>query len=188
MRSQILVPLITLAVAAQVCCCCSILGGPEPPYVIAPSEEAARRVAEGIHSSEPGADGTFTISISEEEMTSLIVQRLAAQEQAASLATPQIHFRNNRAEFYATVRFSQWLALPGLVAFSLGVTNGDPEVTVEEIALGPLPVPESILQSLADVLNETLASIQVAGGSIEFTDIQIGEGQMTISGRPSLAP
>lgn len=184
MRARVLVPLITLVVAAQVCCCCTIFGGPQPPYTITPSDEAVQRFEERMNSAEIGADGSFTITITEEEMTSLIVQEFAEQGEPLPISEPQMHFRNGRAELYATVQFTESLALPGMIALSITATDGKVKVTVEEISFGPLPIPESIVQSLADGLSETLAE-GVQGDDVDalITDVQIGEGEMSISGQ-----
>jgi len=185
MRSQILVPLVALVVAAQACCCCTILGGPQPPYALTPSEDAAQGFAERMDAVDQDADGVFTISITEEEMTSLVAQMLAAQEEPPPISQVQVHFRNDRIEVYGTVMAADSISLPGMVAFSIGAATGGVAITVEEIALGPLPVPESVLQSLTQVINQALAeNIQVNGSEAIITDVQIGAGQMTVSGKP----
>jgi len=186
MRSQILVPLISLAVAAQVCCCCTMLGGPQPPYAIAPSDAAVQRFEERMNSVDTGANNSFTITITEEEMTSLVVRQMSKQENPPPISEPQVHFRNGRVEFYATVQFAESLALPGLVAFSITAVGGKVEVSVEEIALGPLPIPQSMLESLTDMINQTLTqNIQVDGAEAIITEVQIADGEMRISGEPA---
>ncbi len=185
MRSQILVLLIALLVTAQSCCCASILGGPQPPYAITPSDEAVQSFQERMAKVEPNADGTFSVTITEEEMTSLVVQRLDAQQDPPPIRQPQVYFRNGRIEVYGTVDVNDSLSLPGMVAFS--VVSGDDgiSVTVEEISLGPLPVPDSVLESLNEEVDQTLTdNVQVGGVEAIITDVQIGDGEMTITGKP----
>lgn len=185
MRSQIMVPLVVLIVVAQACCCSTLFGGPQPPYTIIPSDEAVQHFQEQMTSVEQDADGIFSVTITEEEMTSLVARVLAEQQEPPPLSQPQVHFRNGRIEAYGTVEVADSLTLPGMVAFSLVTTSEGVAVTVEEIALGPLPVPESVLQSLTEAINQVLAeNIQVDGVEIAITDAQIGEGQMTVSGKP----
>lgn len=185
MRSQIMVPLVVLFVAAQTCCCCTILGGPQPPYTITPSDEAIQSFQEQMDSVEQDADGIFTVTITEEEMTSLVAQGLAEQQEPPPISQPQVYFRNNRIEVYGTVTVADSLTLPGMTAFSIATTTDGIGVTVEEIALGPLPVPESVLQSLTQVINQTLSeNIQVEGVEVVITDVRIGTGQMTVSAKP----
>jgi len=184
MRSQILVPLVVLVIAAQACCC-TTLGGPQPPYAITPSDEAAQSFQERMDSVEQNADGTFTVTITEEEMTSMVVQGLDEQQEPPPISQPQVYFRNSRIEVYSTVQMADSLALPGMAAFSIATTADRIAVTVEEIALGPLPVPGSVLQSLSETINQTLSeNIQIDGIETVITDVQIGEGEMTVSGKP----
>lgn len=187
MRSQIMVPLAVLFIAAQACCCCAILGGPQPPYTITPSDEAVQCFREQMDSVEQDADGLFSVTITEEEMTSLVARVLAEQQEQPPISQPQVHFRNGRIEVYGTVKVADSLTLPGMVAFSLATTSEGIAVTVEEIALGPLPVPESVLQSLTEAINQVLSeNIQIDGVKIAITNAQINDGQMTISGKPQL--
>lgn len=185
MRSHILVSLVALAVAAQACCCCTILGGPQPPYTITPSDEAVRRFEERMAEAEQNASGVVTITVTEEEMTSLLAQAIARQEESSPISEPQVHFRDGCVEVYGTVQMADSLALPGMVAFSVTVTDGALDVTVEEVAVGPLPVPESALQSLTEMINQTIAkNVRVGGVEATITDVQIGAGEMTVTGKP----
>jgi len=128
-------------------------------------------------------DDTFTITVTEEEMTSLLANKLAEQKESP-VSQPQVHFRNGRIEIYATVTVAESLALPGLAAFSATAAGGEISVTLEEIALGPLPVPEPVLEALTELLNESISrSIMAEIDENLVTDIQIEEGEMTISGQ-----
>lgn len=187
MRSRILVSLVALAVATQSCCCCTILGGPQPPYPITPSDEAVSRFQERMNEAQPGPDGSFTVTITDEEMTSLVAQMLDRRETPPPFSDTQVHFRNDRVEVYAAVHVVKSLSLPGLVAFRIGVTGGEATVIIEEVALGPLPVPKAILETLSEMLNETLTqNIRVDGQEVLITGVEIGDGEMTITAQAPL--
>ncbi|MDY7077568.1 MAG: hypothetical protein SXV54_11665 [Chloroflexota bacterium] len=185
MRSHVLIPLIALTVVAQSCCCCTMFGGPQPPHTITPSNEAVQRFRERWATEVgEGIDGFFTITVTDEEMTSLVTQMLAQQEDLPPISDPQVHFRNGRIEVYATVTVADSLPLPGLVAFSATATGDGINVTLEEVAFGPLPIPEPVLETMTETLNESLSqSILVEIGEATITDIQIGTGEMTLSGQ-----
>lgn len=187
MRSHILVPLIALAVVAQSCCCCTGLGGPQPPYAITPSDEAAQRLRERWNTAViESTDGSFTITVTEEEVTSAVVQMLAEQDDLPPISDPQVHLRDGRIEVYATVTVGDSLAQPGLIAFSAAIIDGEIDVTIEESAFGPLPIPGPVQETLTERLNESLSRIvRGQAGDTLITDIQIGEGEMTISGQVS---
>jgi uncharacterized protein YpmS len=183
MRSHLLISLAALILVAQFCCCGNI-GGPEPPYVITPSDDAIQRFKEHWTTAIDGSlDGSFTITVTEEEMTSLAVQQLAKQADPPPISDPQIHLRDGRIEVYATVTVNDSLPLPGMVAFSAAAVDGDIDVTVEEVALGPLPIPDSALETATNALDDMVRkSVPAEMGEVTITDIQIGAGEMTFVG------
>jgi hypothetical protein len=185
MRSRILIPIVALVVAIQACCCCTLLGGPQPPYPITPSDEAIRRFEERMNSATPGPDGTFTITVTDEEITSLVARRLTEQQgEALPISDPQVYFRNGRIESYATLQLAGSLPVPCMVALSIAVENGLPIVTIEEIDAGPLPLPASFAEGLTDAVNQQLAeSFASEAAGFAITDVQIGEGQMTVTAK-----
>ena len=187
MRSKLFVFLVALVVAAQSCCCLSLLGGPQPPYPITPSEETIRQFEERMRSTESNPDGSFTVTITDEEITSLVVLRmLANREEPLPASDIQAYFRNGRVEVYATVQVAKSLTLPALVAFTIDAADGQATVILEDVTLGPFPAPQSVLDSLTDMLNQALEeNIQVDGQRVIVSDVQIGEGEMTITGRLS---
>jgi uncharacterized protein YpmS len=184
MRSHVLVALIALAVVAQSCCCCAILGGPQPPYVIAPSDETAQQFKDRWDTIVKGSpDGTFTITVTEEEMTSLAAQVLTRQEDVPPVSDLQIHLRDSRIEVYATVALGDSLPVPGMAAFSAAALDGGINVTLEEVSFGPMPIPDSALETAAQLLNKLIAeSIQNEIERAAITDVQIGAGEMTLTG------
>jgi hypothetical protein len=183
MRSHVLVPFIALVVV-QSFCCCPIAGGPQPPHAITPSDEAVQRFKERWDTViEESPDGSFTITVTEEEMTSLATQILDKREDLPPVSDLQIHLRDGRIEAYATVTVNDSLSLPGMVAFSAVATGGGISATIEEAAFGPLPIPDSTLETVTDVLNDLIAkSVPTEMGTTTITDIQIGEGDMTLTG------
>lgn len=188
MRSHVLIILlIALTVVAQSCCCCAMIGGPQPPYSLTPSDESIQRLQERWATVvEESPDGSFAITVTEEEMTSLVAQMLAKRENLPPVSDLQVHFCDGRIEVYATVTLADSLPVPGLVTFSATATGGEINVTLEEIAFGPLPIPEPVLEELTATLDEMISeSIPAETSEVTITDIQIGEGQMTISGKTS---
>jgi hypothetical protein len=187
MRSQVLIPLLALIVVAQALCCCSIAGGPQPPYSITPSDEAIQRFKERWDTVVEGSpNGTFTITVTEEEMTSLATRMLDRRDDLPPISDLQVHLRDGRIEAYATVTVNDSLSLPGMVAFSAAAADGEINVTLEEAAFGPLPIPDSALETATDVLNSLIAeSVLDEIGDAAISDIQIGEGDMTLTGTMS---
>jgi hypothetical protein len=184
MRSQVLVPLAVLVVFVQACCCLSLIGGPQPPYSITPSDEAVQRFKERWDTvTKESLDNTFTITVTEEEMTSLATKALDQRQDLPPVSDLQLHFRDGRIEAYGTVAVNDSASLPGMVAFSVAAIDGKINVTLEEVAFGPVPVPDSALETATGVLNDLIAqSVMSELGHATITNIQVGEGEMTLSG------
>jgi hypothetical protein len=183
MQSKVLIVLTPLIVIAQACCCCAALGGPQPPYTITPSDEAVQRLEERMDSLDIAADSSFSLTVTEEEMTSLLVQMMEKQEQTPPISQPQVHLRNGRVKVYATVHLVESFALPGMVAFTVSVADQRASVTIEEIALGPLPVPDAVIEALTDMINETFAESTQTEGNTIITGVEVGDKEMTFFGK-----
>lgn len=184
MHSKLLVVSIALIVAAQACCCCTILGGSQPPYTITPSDEAVTRLEERMNSIETDADGKFSVTVTEEEMTSLMVQWLDEMDDPPPISQPQVHFRNGRIEFYMIIHFSDTFETPGMIAFTVDAQDDKVVFTVEEMTVGPIPLPESFSEVMTDLLNESFEEVfsgEDAGAAV--TDVKIGDKEMTIFGQ-----
>jgi hypothetical protein len=71
-----------------------------------------------------------------------------------------------------------------MVAFSATADDGEINIAVEEVAFGPLPIPDSALESATDALNEMIRNSTLAEtDEVTITDIQIGEGEITLTGQ-----
>lgn len=184
MHSKLLIISIALIVAVQACCCCTILGGPQPPYTIAPSDEAIARLEERMDLTEPDADGNFSVTVTEEEMTSLMAQWLDEMDDSPPISQPQVHFRDGRIEFYMIIHFSDSFEMPGMMAFTVDIQDDQAIFTVEEMTVGPIPLPESFTEAMSDALNESFEDA-FAGEDTDaiVTDVKIGDKEMTVFGQ-----
>jgi hypothetical protein len=184
MHSKILVVCVALAVAAQACCCCTMLGGPQPPYTVSPSDDTIERLEERLDSVETDANGNFSFTVTEEEMTALARQSLDKMQDPPPISEPQVLFRNGRVELYMIIHLNDTFDLPGMMAFTIDVHDGDMDVTIEEVIVGPLPMPESVTQAMTEVLNDSLKEgLSDEGGEAMITDVQIGDREMVIYGQ-----
>ncbi len=188
MRWYTLVPIVALVAAAQVCCCINLIGGPQPPYPVTPSDQAIERFKERWRATLEGiADGSVSITVSEEELTSLAVKVLEEQADLPEVSNLQILLRNGRIEAYATIRVNDALSVPGMAAFAVTVVDGRLNVALDEMDFGPLSLPQQVIDTLTARLNKLITeSIKNEVGAVTISDVQIGNGEMTITGQ--LAP
>ena len=67
-----------------------------------------------------------------------------------------------------------------MVAMSIAIDDDTPVFSIEEIDVGPLPVPAALLEELTNQVNQTLLE-SLDGVPNPITAIQTGEGQMTVT-------
>ncbi len=184
MQNRLLLLCTCLAILAQLICCCSTLIGPRPPYTVTPSDEAIERLKERLEQSlQAGPDGSISVTITEEEMTSLMVELLARRGDTMPISDPQVLFRDDRIEVYATVTQNDMPPLPGMVAFSAAAVDGEIRLTAIEAKVGPFSLPPAALEEATQALNNALMQvIPEEAGHITITAIQVGNQEMNISG------
>jgi len=69
------------------------------------------------------------------------------------------------------------------------VVNDQLQVEIVESSAGVIPVPQSLLNSLSRVINETIAEAEIkAQNKVQITKVTIGDGEITISGKLSSTP
>ena len=65
------------------------------------------------------------------------------------------------------------------VAATAVVHDGQIEVEVEEVQMGPFPFPSQVLESASVSINETLAEMQL---DLEISTLEILEGELQVAG------
>lgn len=163
--------------------CTLNLGGPKPPGdPIAVSTAALTEMAESWQTAFDPLTGEARITITETQLTSLLAQSLAMEEDPP-LRDPQVYLRDGRIQIYGTAANNLFRA-NALVEVSATVgEDGSLNLSVESANFGPLPVPESLLKRLSDAIESTLG---LDGNNgllpIRLTDLKIADGEMLIVG------
>lgn len=183
---------VLMLLASVVLSACSIPGfggstvddGPPIPV----SEEAAasfeqKAVAAG---QEAQANGSSSITITQEEITSYIALRLenAAAEAGTSvtlpLTQPQIYFKESgelvlrgQLEFQGRSQLLRVAARPSAV-------DGSLQIDITEGSIGPVPVPGVILDQTEGLLADAI----LAGQDYAMLDeVRVEQGSLTLRGR-----
>lgn len=122
---------------------------------------------------------SFVLHLTDEEVTSYAATKWTVEE-GSPVTDPQIRFTQGKVFIAGT--------LTGVCPFRVRVTsvasaqivNDQLQMKIEEVHLGPLPIPESLLGSVSQSLNETLADAQL---DIKITEVQILEGELIVVGK-----
>jgi len=176
---RIVLPMLLLFGLA--CGPCNLLAGdqPTPPRPIAVSSESAGQLESRIQQNLTGEPGQqFILQMSDAEVTSLVATKLAGYDESP-VTEPQIWF--TRGKIYGTGKLVN--VLPVATSFYMvaaaRVEDGKVVVDMEETSAGAMPIPESLLNTISQSINETVEELQL---DVEITALEILEGEMIVQG------
>ena len=128
------------------------------------------------------ASGKATLVIDEQELTSLIAFELQGQE-TQIFQDPQVYLRDGQIKILGKVQQGNTMATLELVLTVTADADGRPVFQLLSAKLGPLPVPEVLLQQISDQLDAVFTSkIEPRMENIFIEKIAIADGVMTIQG------
>jgi hypothetical protein len=177
--ARLLVPALLLLSLA--CGPCDLFSAqvPTPPRPLAVSTESAGRLESRIRENVGGQPGQqFILQMTDAEVTSLLATELA-QHDESPVTDPQIWFTKGR--IYGTGRLVNVLPIEAefFVVASPHIEDGKVEVEIIEISAGALPLPDSVLETIAASINQTVDELQL---EVEVTALEILEGEMIVKG------
>jgi hypothetical protein len=172
-----------LLAAASLACSLG-LGGPTPPASPIPvSTDAAGQLEEIITQAAGNSqNGEVTVVVTEEQLTSFVALKLAEDPDAA-LKDPQVFLRDGQIILYGSARVGSVTA-PAEIRLDIATdAEGGLDVTVASANFGPLPVPQSMLDTLSASLDEAVSGrLGPQATGIRITSIVVGDGEMSITG------
>jgi hypothetical protein len=156
------------------------IGGPTPEYSPVPvSTESVGSLSDKLNAL-GNASGEVQVTITEAELTSVFEQQLAAQPDSP-FSNPQVYLRDGKIKLYATVTTSN-LTGNALVIMNPVIVDNKLKVTIESADFGPVPAPQSVLDSLASTVNDQLLTLvgQMPTG-VGLKSIAIADGNLTLT-------
>jgi hypothetical protein len=177
----------TLVLLGLAALACSLGSTPTPPASPIPvSTEAAGEVEDLWQSAiENAQNGEVTVVMTEQQLTSYVAVRLAEQPDAP-FEDVQVFLRDGKMTLFgnATLR---GITAPAQVILSVSTTpEGRLQVSIDEADFGPVPVPQSMLETLSDGLNEMMSGeLGPQATGVRITSVAIADGQMSLTGTVS---
>ena len=183
-RNRILLFLAVLAFATLACT--MFVGGPDYPEGTIPvSAQAVENLQAQIEAavSAGTASGEITLQITEEQLTSYIAFKLAAQQNPV-LQEPQVFLRDGQMQVFGKVERGIFIANV-LVALDVSVDDlGQPQIEIATADFGPFPAPDGLKQSLTAIITEAYTgSLGPVATGFRLERIDIANGLMTVTGR-----
>ena len=128
------------------------------------------------------SSGQATLTIDEQELTSLIAFEIQEQE-TPIFQDPQVYLRDGQIKILGKVQQGNTMATLELVLTVSADIDGHPDFQLVSAKLGPLPLPDVLLQQISDQLDATFTSkIEPRMDNIFIEKITIADGVMTIQG------
>ena len=183
-RTRILLALTALLLASLACSI--FVGGPDYPAGAIPvSTEAVQSLQSQIEAAMlAGAQtGTLTLLITQEQITSYLAFKLAAQPNPA-FYDPQVYLWDEQMKIYGKVERGYFNANI-LVALDVSVDEqGQPKVEIATADFGPFPAPDGLKQSMTAIISEAFTgSLGPVATGFRLESIDIANGLMTVTGR-----
>jgi uncharacterized protein YpmS len=148
------------------------------------STEAVATIESNIESAVATATttGKITVEITEAQLTSVVAQELQKQE-TPILTEPQIYLRDGKVEITGKAQQSGFSA-PLDMFMTVTVENGQVHYQVVSAKLGPLPLPQSMLDQFTEQINAALGSqLSPETSNMNIETITIADGKMVITGQ-----
>ena len=165
----------------QVASCCCCLGGAVPPSMTpAPvSEEQAQQMRERIN--QAGLQqGAFAIEVTDEELTSYVVGLLQSGAGEFPARDMQIRFGDGYADIWATFIDVAPVDLPVYARATTSAVDGRLAFSIVQANAGSFPVPGAMRESIADVLSDSLAELELG---LQIESAQIVPGKLLLTGQ-----
>lgn len=153
-----------------------------PPTAVPMSAAEAGQLEESLKATLENPAGEVTIIITQQQINAYMISQLASQGDQI-ISDPVVVLTDNQIEFYGKLT-QNGISINTKMVFQARVDlNGDPKLDVVSIDLGGLPAPDSLVNQIETMVDNTLISYLETGTTrFRATSITIGEGQMTVTG------
>lgn len=148
------------------------------------STEAVDSLQDTLESAKEAFDNnqTVEITVSESQLTSLAAIELES-DPYIPLSDPQIYLRDGQVSVFASLTQNQ-IAVPVEIVLELSTdSQGNLKYEIIKGQLGPLPVPDNIMNRLTSRLDQIINDkISISGQPVFIESISIGDGNLTLRG------
>lgn len=177
--------IIVLLLASLACNLPGRSSGTATPLPTIPvSTEAVQSFEDTINAAKEAFENnqTVEITVNESQLTSMAALELESDPNIP-LSDPQIYLRDGQVLLLASLTQNQ-IAIPFEIVLELSTDGqGNPKYKIVRGQVGPLPVPENIMNRLTDRLDQILANRTTIDNQQVFIEsITIGDGDLTVRG------
>jgi uncharacterized protein YpmS len=125
--------------------------------------------------------GQVTVIISETQLTSYFAQQLPSSGDVV-LTDPQVRLRDGIIEVTGIASVGS-LTTDAMVILQPYIEQGNLRLSIQEAKFGAVPIPDAILETLTETLNQNLDNFTTVNGRKFWLEtITVADGSMTLSG------
>lgn len=126
---------------------------------VKPTDEAVSRLDEEIEAFEDEMDEAvvgeyIALELTEEEATSKLDQLARAGNLSIDIEYPQIYFRDGMVRAFAIVEMG--IDVQVAIQANIGVNGEMPDITIESLNLGRIPIPKALINSMMTAIERAL--------------------------------
>jgi hypothetical protein len=149
---------------------------------IKPTDEAATRLDEEIAEFEEEVDEAvvgehLALELTEEEATSKLDQLARAGNLSLEIEDPQIYFRDEMVQAFAIVEMG--IDVQVAIQAKIGVNGEKPDITIESLNLGRIPIPKALIDSMMTAVERALEE-RWEGLHLLLQEVSIEQGEIMI--------
>ncbi len=127
------------------------------------------------------ATGNFSVTITEGQLTDFL-NRKNAENPDAVLSNIQVFLRDGQIQIYSVTSDTNATSLQIIGTMSVSA-EGKLQINIISAQLGNFPVPESLLSSVSQSINDALSGQGTTGADqLQLQSVVIAEGYLTITG------
>jgi len=146
------------------------------------SQEELQRLQDELAATLASSTGDVTITLTEDQINSIIVTKMAEQPDTP-VTDPSVNLTNGTMQVYGKVN-QAGLSLDMKMVLQPDVgANGEPNLSVTEMSLGGIPIPDQLKDQIGTLINDALREyLANQAPGFRVSSITIDESQMVVTG------
>jgi hypothetical protein len=174
---------LSLLVALTIVACTVADSATLPGGAVEVSSEAAQRVeAKLVEALTLNPNDQFILRFTDEEVTSYLALKLEETTEPP-ITDPQIRFTKGKIYVAGELTNIGPMQVKAMIVAAPRVMNDQLVIDIERVYLGPIPVPNTLLDSLSQTLDQALEEAQV---KLKITQVEVFESEIVIVGEKQL--
>ena len=174
---------LSLLVALTIIACTAADSATLPGGPVEISPEAAQRVeAKLVEALTLNPNDQFILRFTDEEVTSYLALKLEETTEPP-IANPQIRFTKGKMYVAGELTNIGPMQVRAMIITVPRVTDDQLVIDIESVYIGPIPIPNTFLDSLSQTIDMALEEAQV---SLKITQVEVFESEIVIVGEKRL--